>query len=276
MPKIVCLDIDGTLLNEFGKISEANRSAIAKLKAGHHYVAIASGRTYAEIVKIVAPLELMEYDRAFFIAYNGVLTVRLFPFAVIMKKTLHRDDVKLIARELVPRGFKMHVYAENRLYLSHDITAHLEPAPEEKKPTVRIRMDDYDRDDDVYKVLVLDEPDLLQTLRDSLGRETMSRFAVFKSWDRLLEFVHIDGSKGAALEHLYRMLGIDRADVLAIGDEENDIAMIRAAGIGIAMENAKPAVKAAAAEITLSNRFDGVAAALEKHIFAKERESDGI
>ncbi|MCK7486026.1 MAG: HAD hydrolase family protein [Bacillus subtilis] len=55
MPKIVCLDIDGTLLNGFGKISEANRRAIERLKAEHHYVVIASGRTYAEIVKIVAP-----------------------------------------------------------------------------------------------------------------------------------------------------------------------------------------------------------------------------
>ncbi len=276
MPKIVCLDIDGTLLNEFGKITEANRHAIERLKADHHYIAIASGRTYAEIVKIVAPLELMEYDRAFFISYNGVLTVRTFPFAVLMKKLLHRDDVRMIASELLPRGFKLHVYAETKIYLSDDIVQHLQISPEEKKPLVRTDMADYDHSDDVYKVLILDDADRLDHLKTSLPSVFSDRFAVFKSWDRLLEFVHRDGSKGAALENLYRILRIPRADVIAIGDEENDISMIRAAGIGIAMGNAKPAVKAIAPYQTLSNRFDGVAAAIDKYVFDKESGMHGV
>ncbi|MFA5006855.1 MAG: Cof-type HAD-IIB family hydrolase [Candidatus Izemoplasmatales bacterium] len=276
MPKIVCLDIDGTLLNEYGRITETTRVAIERLKADSHVVVIASGRTYAEIVKIVAPLALMESDRAFFIAFNGVLTVRTHPFAVMMKRMLHKEDVRAIAAELVPRGFKLHVYAENRIYLSHDIVQHLEASPDERKPVMRIHMETYDRDDAVYKILVLDDAERLDELRRTLPKAITERYSVFKSWDRLLEFVHPEGTKGAALENLYRTLRIPREDVIAIGDEENDIAMIRAAGIGIAMDNAKPGVKAAARFITLSNRHDGVAAAIARHVYDKERGNDGI
>ncbi|MDP3131055.1 MAG: HAD hydrolase family protein, partial [Bacillota bacterium] len=194
----------------------------------------------------------------------------------LMKKLLHREDVRMIAAELLPRGFKLHVYAENKIYLSEDIVQHLQISPEEKKPLVRIDMSDYDKSDDVYKVLLLDDADRLDGLKTTLPAAFFDRFAVFKSWDRLLEFVHRDGSKGAALENLYRTLRIPREDVIAIGDEENDITMILSAGIGIAMGNAKPAVKAAAPYLTLSNRFDGVAAAIDKYIFDKESGKHGV
>ncbi|MCK7486025.1 MAG: HAD hydrolase family protein [Bacillus subtilis] len=130
--------------------------------------------------------------------------------------------------------------------------------------------------DDVYKVLILDDADRLDLLKTTLLPAFAERFAVFKSWDRLLEFVHRDGSKGAALENLYRTLRIPREDVIAIGDEENDISMILAAGIGVAMGNAKPAVKAAAHYQTLSNRFDGVSAAIDKYVFDKESGMHGF
>ncbi len=276
MAKIIALDLDGTLLNEYGKITEKVKATIDQLKTEHHFLVIASGRTYAEIIRIVQPLGLMEYDRAFLIAYNGVLTVRTFPFTVLMQKTLHRDDVRAIAAELVPRGFKLHVYAVGKLYLSDDIVTYLVPDPAEQKPVVRLSMADYDRYDDVYKVLVLDDAERLEALRGMLPTSFQKRFATFKSWDRLLEFVHVDGSKGAALKNLASILSVPREDVIAIGDEENDISMIAAAGVGIAMGNAKPAVKAAAVHITLSNRFDGVAAAIETFVFAKERGNDDV
>ncbi|MFH0993833.1 MAG: HAD hydrolase family protein, partial [bacterium] len=159
---------------------------------------------------------------------------------------------------------------------SDDIVTYLVPDPVEQKSVVRLSMADYDRYDDVYKILVLDEPERLEGLRQGLPDSFNKRFATFKSWDRLLEFVHVDGSKGAALSRLAAILDIPRADIIAIGDEENDISMITTAGIGIAMGNAKPIVKAVAGHITLSNRYDGVAAAIDAFVFAKERENDDV
>ena len=81
-----------------------------------------------------------------------------------------------------------------------------------------------------------------------------------------LEFTRSDVSKGIALYTLSDMLGIDHAATMAIGDTENDLAIIGAAGIGIAMGNATDMVKEQADFVTLSNMEDGVAHALDTFI----------
>ena len=77
-----------------------------------------------------------------------------------------------------------------------------------------------------------------------------------------LELTDREGSKGAALAALCQMLNIHTAQVMALGDADNDIGMLQTAGIGVAMSNAIPEVQAAADWITLSNEEDGVAHAI--------------
>ena len=77
-----------------------------------------------------------------------------------------------------------------------------------------------------------------------------------------LELTDREGSKGAALAALCQMLNIPTAQVMALGDADNDIGMLQTAGIGVAMSNAIPEVQAAADWITLSNEEDGVAHAI--------------
>lgn len=74
-------------------------------------------------------------------------------------------------------------------------------------------------------------------------------------------------TKGDALLWLADYLGIDRMETMAFGDGENDVSMLEAAGIGVAMENGQDSVKASANELTLTNDQDGVAAAIEKLIW---------
>jgi len=90
-----------------------------------------------------------------------------------------------------------------------------------------------------------------------------------------LEFVHKDGSKGQALAELSRSLGILPEEVMAFGDEENDISMLQYAGMGVAMENAKPNVKKIARRITLSNKMDGVAEVINQYLL-EEDSTHGI
>ena len=71
-------------------------------------------------------------------------------------------------------------------------------------------------------------------------------------------------NKGQGIRDICGVLGVDTAEVIAFGDAENDIPMLRAAGMGVAMGNAADAVKQAADMVTLSNNDDGIAAALEK------------
>jgi hydroxymethylpyrimidine pyrophosphatase-like HAD family hydrolase len=81
-----------------------------------------------------------------------------------------------------------------------------------------------------------------------------------------LEIHHPESGKHRGLNHVCRRLGIDPADTLAIGDHVNDIGMLRAAGIGVAMGNALPEVKACTPYVTDSLEFDGVASAIERFV----------
>lgn len=80
-----------------------------------------------------------------------------------------------------------------------------------------------------------------------------------------LELMPLGITKGSGLQALTELLHIPMANVMAFGDGENDIEMLQAAGIGIAMENAMEEVKAAADDITAGNNNDGIAAALRKY-----------
>ena len=93
----------------------------------------------------------------------------------------------------------------------------------------------------------------------------------FRSTPIYLEFVEKSVSKGSALLRLCEMLGVDPAQTVAFGDEENDRPMLRAAGLGVAMGNAVPEIKAEADAVTSSNEEDGVAKFIE-HLLEMENK----
>ena len=86
----------------------------------------------------------------------------------------------------------------------------------------------------------------------------------FKSQSEILEIVPVGVSKGATLQKLTELLGVEQGDVIAIGDDENDISMIKFAGLGVAMGNARETVKASADYVTLTNDENGVGEVIKK------------
>lgn len=110
--------------------------------------------------------------------------------------------------------------------------------------------------------------------REVLRKELMAipELSISSSVYNNLEVNAKGADKGAALLWLADYLGIDREETMSFGDGENDIPMIKAAGIGVAMGNALDTVKAAADTVTLTNDEDGVAAAIRKFIFGSSEE----
>jgi hypothetical protein len=137
-------------------------------------------------------------------------------------------------------------------------------------------MTEFDEIDEIYKILVLDEESKLDQFQKTIPQEFLDDYTIFKSAGHLIEFVHKLGSKGNALESISSALGIKQEEIIALGDEENDISMIQFAGMGIAMENGKAQVKKAAKAITLSNKLDGVAAAINKLILTREEKENDV
>ena len=90
--------------------------------------------------------------------------------------------------------------------------------------------------------------------------------SIYRSCDFFLECVPLGIDKAASLKRLFCQMGISLDEVIACGDGNNDLSMIQAAGMGVAMANSSPDVLAAANFITLSNEEDGVAYAIEKFV----------
>lgn len=267
---IFAFDLDGTLLNSHGKIAPKQRQIIQELLAKGHHIVIASGRTTVEIRSIVAELKLEQSDRAYFIAYNGVITVKASSGEIVASQCITDEDVRAIAAFLEPKKLKMHVFAEKRVYLSHDIEQTIGMDYHDDTSITRCEMKNFFTGKPVYKVLVYADSLVLDLLKAELPKDMTDYFQIFKSASVLIEFVHKLGSKGDALKRLAEYLEVDRSNVVAFGDEENDLSMIAYAGYGIAMGNAKPVIKAAARHITLSNDNDGINEAIRHYIHIEE------
>lgn len=264
MRKLIASDLDGTLLRPGTWLSEATIQGIASLKEKGHAIAIASGRTFDEIIDICKPLSLSTYEHAYWIGYNGVEVKKASTGELIHSVRYDWNVVRLVWRHVKQMGMHMHVFTDHAVYLTEGIQQTLRIV-QEGLLVQTVDPDRFDTDDPVRKIVVLDSIERCDTLRASLPKTILNATRAFKSADMLVEFVPPLGTKGDALEALAKHLSIDRDRVYAFGDEENDLTMIEYAGFGIAMENAKPVVLNAAKEITSSNKEDGVVQALKKH-----------
>lgn len=260
------MDLDGTLFNSHRKISSKNLKALSECMERGIYLTIASGRTYRDICDMIGYSGIEQYERGYIICYNGVLAAKTNPFTITYKKLIRAGDVRRIAEVSEPFGLKLHVFCENKVFLSDDIEFLIESDPSLMLEASRVKMTEYDGPDEVYKVLILDDEEKLDDFQRNLPADIKEQYNVFKSASHLLEFVHKLGSKGDALKEVAQSLGIAQDEIIAFGDEENDLSMIEYAGLGIAMGNAKPQVKEAAKVVTLSNKLDGVAEAINKYI----------
>ena len=120
-------------------------------------------------------------------------------------------------------------------------------------------------DYDMIKMMMIDEPEILDHAITQLPLDFKEQYTIVKSAPFYLEILHKGANKGIALAKLAEHLNIKQAEVMAIGDNENDMAMLEYAGIGVAMQNAVEKTKAVADYVTTaSNDEDGVKEAIEK------------
>jgi Cof subfamily protein (haloacid dehalogenase superfamily) len=116
------------------------------------------------------------------------------------------------------------------------------------------------------KILCMAEPDDIEKLKRKIKENYCDNLNIYLSKPTYLEIMPKHGTKTSAIEFLCRRFNVKRSEVIAIGDNFNDVNMIEFAGMGIAMGNAPEQVKQLADEITLSNDEDGVAQVLKKYI----------
>ena len=275
--KLIAFDLDYTLLDSNKELPAANRDAILRAAAAGIEIVPATGRAYGSIPEVVKELPIH-----YAITINGAIPFDVRKQAAIAHTGLNRETALEVMRYLktLPVIYNAVLADDCGYIMSKEHLSHIEDYFDEE-PQIKIMQKFLRPVDDVeatvrrmgYGVNKIVSFTLDRGLIASLLRELPARFpgtAISSSYDNNVEINDEHANKGEALVKLAEYLKIDMSQTMAFGDGLNDISMLRAAGIGVAMGNACEEVRSAADFVTLSCDESGMAVAIEKFCFGSE------
>ncbi|MBW6410772.1 Cof-type HAD-IIB family hydrolase [Clostridium weizhouense] len=270
--KLICIDMDGTLLSGHSEISEKNKYVLKKAVDKGIKIAISTGRIFAS-ADYFANLVGIKTE---LISCNGAYIKNRATDEVIYSNTLTKEQVLKIYNTIHDKGFRIIYYTcdtaiidtpfkENHTY---NITNKLVPAEKQVKffitSDIHEILDKFG--DSIIKIIGLDDSNNNKQKLLNVKNELLkfSDLETVSSGSNNFEIMQKGVSKGNAAKILGEKLGIKKEETICIGDNENDVSMIKYAGLGIAMGNGSEVAKKAADYITDTNINDGVAKAIEK------------
>ena len=259
--KMIAIDIDGTLLNNDKKILFETKQDIIKAYDKGVIICICTGRAYPAAKRYVDELGL---DIPL-ILYNGSRILMNNGTEIIFNKTIDKEVSNSVFDIINMNDGTCCFWKEDTLYFNknNEYTAYYEKLTG-IKPTIII---DYDESifTNINKFIWFDTPQNLEFIKNNI-LNNVAGIDCFKSQNYILEIVPTGINKGEAIKFLANYYNIDISEVIAVGDDENDISMIMAAGLGVAMKNAKDCVKEVADYITSSNKENGVGKVINEFI----------
>ena len=241
---MIVTDLDGTFLSRASQTVERNLAALERFRAGGGLFTIASGRVHLNIRTALDPEQLLTVPA---VLCNGGYLYDFKTCTPINEQVMPREDVEDIVRFLKSRYpdivFRVSTRDSLRIEAARGLLLH--DIPKYDAGAVKIAPLDTWPLDDWYKITFREEREVLNDLRAAFVSHFGDRFAVMDSGARVFEAQMPGCSKAAGLEQLRRLAGIDRElCVIACGDFENDMPMLRAADYAVAPANAHPDVKA--------------------------------
>ena len=253
---LFCTDLDGTLYRSDKTVSEENLEAIAYFKSEGGIFTFITGRppiSAKDIWNLIKP-------NAPYGCFNGAGIYDQRTKSFLWRMTLPKEVMDLVAYvdEHMP-DIGIQLNAEQQIYSNKDNPAMMDLRRAQKLPEVFCHYTDVQ--EPVVKVIFAHRDGArIEALQDVLNRYPKAKdYDYIRSEHSLYEVLPKGVSKGVALEKMAQLLGVDMRKTIAVGDYENDVSMIRRAGIGIAVANACPAAKAAADHITVDNDSHAIA-----------------
>lgn len=262
MPSIraIVSDLDGTLLNHHSELSPENESAIREAIDAGLIFCIATGKTHYSGRMVRERLRLTSPG-----VYIQGLQIWDASGAILQNLTLDRSaarDVVAVAKEA---GRPALIYSGDKLYTNFPQHQRADFAKYHEPPLIVIEnLIEIVDSLEVNKVVLQDEPAHIALTRAALAERLQGRGHVTQATIDHCEVLPPGSSKGAGVRHLLGLLGVAPAETLALGDAENDLEMIELAGIGVAVSNAHPKLKAISDYIAPSNDENGVAEAIRR------------
>lgn len=292
MYKLVAIDLDGTLLNSYGEISNKNKKMLQKAIQKGTEIVLASGRPIMSVKNLANEIGCDNY----IICGNGAITYDLQKEEIIYNRFLEKSKVLQIIKICEENSIFYNVYTKDTILtknLNYNILFYNQEnatKPESKKTRINIVEDIYEyiknrKEEDYLKITICDNDkiifgSIIRKLRqikdtDVLDVAHMSRKMIKDGTENVLmeyfytEITNINVDKWQAIEDLIQKLQIKKEEVIAIGDNINDAEMVKQAGLGVMMQNAAPYIKEMADIIVKDNDNDGVAEVIEKYILTE-------
>ncbi|MBO1308630.1 HAD family phosphatase [Enterococcus sp. 669A] len=268
--KLAAIDLDGTLLDHSGEIPAKNQEALHAFNQHGGTVVLATGRSILSVKKVFGELNMNGYV----LASNGAYIARVErgETAAVLK----RFDLPV---ETISKTFQLAEQVGVTIVASREtqddrITFNIAPADVDSPYYAQFHLNDYSAADLLHQVregsisyfkLAFNDNDerKLKELRKLFDKAGIRSVFTDIHW---LEVMAEGVNKGTSLTYLANYLQIDPKRILAFGDQENDIEMLKVSGVGVAMDNALEPVKEIAQEVTKSNEEAGVAVVLEKYL----------
>lgn len=272
MYKMIVCDLDETLMNDDGSLSEKNATAIQAATAKGVYFVPNSGRSYTSFQNDLEKMHLRDQPNQYSISYNGGLILENKDNRPIAINAMPFEVAKgVFAAGVVNPKAATHVYTQDKLYIYHPIevdSAYLKNRGVTFEEMTTADFDQF-KDQNVMKVIMaLPTMDERRAMRATVETKVdPSKLAVTYSSDRYVEFNPAGIDKGSAAVQLGKLLDIKPEEIIAAGDNSNDLPMLKAVGLPVSVANGIDSVKAAAKYVTAAdNNHDDLAEVINKFV----------
>ena len=271
MYRMVVSDIDGTILRDDKTVSEKVKKTVHKLINDKIKFVIATGRVFSAAKWAYMDLEISGP----IIACNGALIKDTMTGEILYERPLDIEKAKQVVEICKKYDLYFHFYSEYAIHserYEHIIKAYGDKSkklPADRRIRVEVIKDSIkflDEIDKIYKVgIFLDSEDNCEHIIKEI--ESIGGISSYKSLATSFDVMDEGVSKADAIRQLNKIFDIPKDKTIAVGDNENDISMIKYAGLGVAMGNAIEQVKAVADYVTDDNENDGFYTMIEKNVY---------
>ncbi|CAO2816750.1 unnamed protein product [Amaranthus hypochondriacus] len=272
--KYIFCDMDGTLLNSKSQISSANANAIKEALSRGVQVVIATGKTRTGAIDVLKTVDLVGRNGIVSESSPGVFIQGLLVYGIqgreIFKRNLDPDFCRQVFSYSLEHEIPLVAFCGDRCLtlFDHPLVNSLHDVYCEPKAEVMRSIEDLLAAAEVQKLIFLDTAErVAKTIRPYWSDATGDHASVVQAIPDMLEIVPRGTSKGNGVKLLLDHLGVTPNEIMAIGDGENDIEMLKLANLGVALSNGSEKTKAIADMVGLSNDEDGVADAIYRYAF---------
>lgn len=257
MIQLIAVDVDGTLLTDKQLLTSQTIKALKCAIKNGIKIVLCTGRPTEGVRQIIQALGMHD---GVVVSFNGAVIEDLATQTILFRQSLTLEDLLLISRLSDKLALDYHIQSLEGIYATKPIispyTAYdswLNRLPITVKSLAEFKQTPID------KILFVAEPSRLEACVRAIPACFFKQFNLVRSLDCFFEFLNKRASKGLALKQVAELYGIEQENIIAIGDNENDLSMLAYAGISVAMGNASHKVKVAASLTTKTNNEDGVA-----------------